>query len=329
MQAILYRRHGGPEVLEHQDVPTPVPADNEVLIHVRAAALNPLDWRVMRMPAFVAALFGISAKAGFLIPGVDAAGVVEAVGSAVTQFRPGDEVFGAGRGSCAEFVCAREDKLALKPGPLSFEQAASIPIAGVTALQGLRDHARLQPGQKVLINGAAGGVGVFAVQIGRWLGAEVTAVCSTRNLDLVRSLGAHHAVDYTRDDFTRGAVRYDVVFDAVANHTFGELRRAMTPSGICIGIAPRKGLFPMIAGMVTLTVAPLFVSQKAKFFSAKFRHDDLELVAGLMADAKIVSVIDRTGPLAETADAMRYLEAGHARGKVVIAPVAAAPAQNS
>jgi NADPH:quinone reductase-like Zn-dependent oxidoreductase len=319
MQAIIYRRRGGPEALEHQDVPAPLPAENEVLIRVRAAALNPLDWRVMRMPAFVAALFGFSAKAGFYVPGVDVAGVVEAVGSAITQFKPGDEVFGAGQGSCAEFTCGREDKLARKPVQLSFEQAASIPIGGVTALQGLRDHARLEPGQKLLINGAAGGVGIFAVKIGRWLGAEVTAVCSTRNLELVRSLGAHHAVDYTRDDFTRGAVRYDVIFDAVGNRSFSDLRRVMAPGAICIRIAPPKGAFRMITGMTALFVMPLFVSQRAKFFSAKFRHDDLEVLAGLMGEGKIVSVIDRVWPLAETADAMCYLEAGHARGKVVIA----------
>ncbi|HTW47607.1 MAG TPA: NAD(P)-dependent alcohol dehydrogenase [Acidobacteriaceae bacterium] len=319
MKAIAYRRHGGPEVLEYKDIPAPVPADNEVLIRVRAAALNPLDWRMMRAPALLARLVGVSTFGQFSVPGVDVAGVVEAVGRAVTQYKAGDEVFGAGKGSCAEFACALQDKIARKPAELSFEQAASIPIGGLTALQGLRDYARLQLGQKVLINGAAGGVGAFAVQLARWMDAEVTAVCSTRNLELLRSLGAHHAIDYTCEDFTRGAVRYDVIFDAIANHSFGDLRRVMTHNGICVGIAPAKGWFRMIVGMTTMIVMPLFVSERAKFFSAKARHDDLQLLAGLMADGKIVSVIDRTSPLAETAGAMRYLELGHARGKVVIA----------
>lgn len=320
MKAIVYQRHGGPEVLEYRDIPAPVPAANEVLIRVRAAALNPLDWRLMRAPAFLARLVGIARIGKFSMPGVDVAGVVEAVGSAVTQFRPGDAVFGAGKGSCAELACAQEVKVTRKPGELSFEQAASIPIGGLTALQGLRDHAGVQPGEKVLINGAAGGVGVFAVQIARWLGGEVTGVCSTRNLELVRSLGAQHVIDYKVDDFTRGDARYDVIFDAIANHSFGELRRVMTPNGICVGIAPRKGFLPMIAGMVAMSVMPWFVSQKAKFFSAKARYDDLRILAGLMAEGRIAAVVDRAVPLAETAEAMRYLELGHARGKVIVVP---------
>jgi len=319
MKAITCHRHGGPEFLQYEEIATPVPADNEVLLRVRAAALNPLDWRLMRAPAILTKLVGFSTFRGFSVPGVDVAGVVESVGNAVSQFRPGDEVFGAGRGTCAEFARVLEAKLARKPGDLSFEHAASIPIGGLTALQGLRDHAAVQPGQKLLINGAAGGVGVFAVQLGRWLGAEVTAVCSTRNVDLVRSLGAHHAVDYTRDDFTRLPERYDVIFDAIANHSFGELRRVLTPKGILIAIAPRKGFVPMIAGMVTIKVVPQFVSQKAKFFSAKARSADLQLLGDLMAGGKIAAVIDRTVPLAETADAMRSLEEGHARGKIVVA----------
>jgi NADPH:quinone reductase-like Zn-dependent oxidoreductase len=329
MKAIVYHRHGGPEVLEYQEIPVPVPADKEVLIRVRAAALNPLDWRVMRMPAFVGALLGFSSKAGFSVPGVDVAGVVEAVGSAVTQFKPGDEVFGAGRGSCAQFARAREDKIAPKPAELSFEHAASIPVGGITALQGLRDHAGLEAGRKVLINGAAGGVGVFAVQIARWLGAQVTAVCSLRNFELMRLLGAHDAIDYSHEDFTGSPVRYDVIFDAIANRSLSDLRRVMTPGAIYVAIAPPKGLVRMFIRMPAIYVMPLFVSQKMKFFSAKPRRDDLELLAGLMADGKIIPIIDRTVPLAETADAMRYLELGHARGKVVIVPAQAASEQNS
>lgn len=320
MKAITYRRHGGPEVLEYQEIPPPVPADDEVLLRVRAAALNPLDWRLMRAPAFVSAIFERKSGRKFAGPGVDVAGVVEAAGAAVTQWKPGDEVFGSANGSCAEFACARESELARKPGELTFAQAASIPIGGWTALQGLRDHAHVQPGQKVLFNGAAGGVGVFAVQIASWLGAEVTAVCSTRNVELVRSLGAHHVIDYTHHDFTHMPARYDVIFDAIANHSFGNLRRVMVPHGIVVGIAPRKGFFPMIAGMVASRVMPLFVSQRATFFMAKRNPADLHLLGGLMAEGKIVSVIDRTVPLAATAGAMRYLEEGHARGKVVVIP---------
>lgn len=321
MKAIVYHRHGGPEVLEYADAPKPVPADNEVLIRVRAAALNPLDWRMMRAPAILAALIGFFTKSRITGPGVDAAGIVESVGGAVTQLKPGDEVFGAGNGTCAEFSCAHQDKIARKPGDLTFEQAASIPIGGVTALQGLRDHARLQPGHKVLINGAAGGVGVFAVQIARWLGAEVTAVCSTRNLEFVRLLGAHHAIDYTCDDFTRGDVLYDAIFDLAGHSSLSACRRVLTPTGSYVAAAPPKGALRMFVRMPAIQVVPLFVGQKMKFFSAKVRHDDLRLLADLMADGKIVPVIDRTVPLAETADAMRYLELGHARGKVVIVPV--------
>jgi NADPH:quinone reductase-like Zn-dependent oxidoreductase len=319
MKAIVYHRHGGPEVLEYHEVPAPVPADNEVLVRVRAAALNPLDWRVMRMPAFVRARLGFSGKSGFTVPGVDVAGVVAAVGNAVIQFKPGDEVFGAGKGSCAELACALESKLVCKPAELSFEQAASIPIGGLTALQALRDHAQLQPGQKLLINGAAGGVGVFAVQLAHWLGAEITAVCSTRNLEFVRSLGAHDAIDYTRDDFTRGGARYDVIFDLVGHRSLNACRRVLTLKGIYVAAAPPKTLVRMFIRMPAIHVMPLFISQRMKFFSAKARHDDLQLLAGLMAEGKIVSVIDRAVPLVETADAMRYLELGHARGKVIIA----------
>jgi NADPH:quinone reductase-like Zn-dependent oxidoreductase len=319
MRAIVYYRQGGPEVLEYKEIPAPVPADNEVLLRVRAAALNPLDWRLMGAPAFIARAVGIAAFKKFSMPGVDVAGVVEAVGSGVTRFRPGDEVFGAAKGSCAEFACARETGLALKPEHLTFEQAASIPIGGWTALQALRDHARVQPGQKVLVNGAAGGVGVFAVQVGRWLGAEVSGVCSTRNLELVRSLGAHHAIDYTRDDFTRSGVRYDVIFDLVGHRSLLACRRALTSKGIYVAAAPPKAPLRMFIRMPAIYVVPFFIRQKMKFFSAKRRHDDLQLLSGLMAEGKIVPVIDRTVPLAETADAMRYLRLGHARGKVVIA----------
>jgi NADPH:quinone reductase-like Zn-dependent oxidoreductase len=329
MKAIVYYRHGGPEVLEYQDIPAPVPADKEVLIRVQAAALNPLDWRLMRAPAIVARLVGLSTFGKFSMPGVDVAGVVEAVGGAVTQFKPGDEVFGAGKGSCAELACAGEDKIALKPGELGFEQAAAIPIGGLTALQALRDHAHLQPGQKLLVNGAAGGVGVFAVQLGRWLGAEVTGVCSSGKLEFVLSLGAHHVIDYTRDDFTRGPLHYDCIFDLVGHRSLNACLHALTPKGFYVAAAPPKGLLRMFVRIPAIRVMPLLVSQEAKFFSARVRHDDLQLIARLMAEGRIVSVTDRTVPLAETADAMRYLELGHARGKVIIVPGQTAEAQST
>jgi NADPH:quinone reductase-like Zn-dependent oxidoreductase len=319
MRAIVYYRHGGPEVLEYHEVPAPVPAGNEVLVRVRAAALNPLDWRLMRAPAFVSKLAGFSSGSKFSVPGVDIAGVVESVGNAVTQFSPGDEVFGAARGSCAEFACALESKLARKPAELSFEHAASIPIGALTALQGLRDHAHIGPRQRLLINGAAGGVGTFAVQLGRWLGADVTGVCSTSNLEFVRTLGAQRIIDYTRDDFTRGSVRYDVLFDLAGHRSLNACRHALMPKGFYVAVAPPKGLVRMFIRMPAIQIMPLLVSQKMKFFSAKARPDDLHLLAQLVVEGKVVPVINRIVPLTQTPAAMRVLEEGHTRGKIIVA----------
>jgi NADPH:quinone reductase-like Zn-dependent oxidoreductase len=318
MKAILYHRHGPPEVLQFEDVPQPVPADDQVQIRVHAAGLNPLDWRLMRAPAWLIKIIQRFSKVKITGLGVDVAGIVESVGAKVTRFSPGDAVFGGCNGSCAEYACARESEIVLKPQNISFDQAASVPIAALTALQGLRDHAHLQPGQYVLINGAAGGVGTFAVQIARWLGAEVTAVCSARNLDLVRALGAQHVIDYAREDFTRSRSQYDVIFDLVGNHALLACRRVLKPEGAYIAAAPPKNPIGMLMRMVGIRILPRFVSQKMLFFMAKNREEDLTVLAELLASGAIVPVIDQTWPLRETADAIRYLEQGHARGKVVI-----------
>lgn len=318
MKAIVYHRHGPPEVLQLEDLPKPMPADDQVLIRVHAAGLNPLDWRLMRAPFWFTAIMRAFRQQVVTQPGVDVAGIVESIGPRVTRFQPGDAVFGMCSGSCAEYACARESEIVLRPGNITFDQAASVPIAALTALQGLRDHAHLQPGQSVLINGAAGGVGTFAVQIARWLGAEITAVCSTRNLDLVRALGAQHVIDYTREDFTRSQSRYDVIFDLIANHSPRACLRVLAPEGILVGAGAPKSMFSMLFGLLTMRVLPWFVSQRMLFFMAKRRPDDLQLIAELMASGKLVPVIDQAWPLHETADAIRYLEQGHARGKVVI-----------
>jgi NADPH:quinone reductase-like Zn-dependent oxidoreductase len=258
-------------------------------------------------------------------PGRDVAGVisegVEAVGRNVTQFKPGDEVFGACNGAFAEYACARESALASKPTNMSFEQVASVPVAGLTALQGLRDKGQIQPGQKVLINGAAGGVGTFAVQIAKAFGAEVTGVCSTRNVEMVRSIGADTVIDYTRQDFTSNGQHYDVIFDLVANHSFSEHRRGLTPKGIYIG-AGVVGLHGSMIGILTSRITELvlspFVSQKFMSYIAKLNQQDLTAIGALMAEGKVTPVIDRRYSLSEVAGAVRYLEEGHARGKVII-----------
>lgn len=316
MKAALYTRYGAPDVLRIVDVDRPVPRDDQVLLHVRAASLNPLDWRLMSgRPAFARLLLGLHPR---VIPGRDVCGRVEAVGRAVTRFRPGDEVFGTCAGALAQYACASESALAAKPGSVTFEQAASVPIAGLTALQGLRDHGRLEPGRKALINGAAGGVGTFAVQIARWLGAEVTGVCSTRNLDLVRSIGAARAIDYTREDFTRGETRYDLILDCVGNHAFTACRRVMTPRGVFVLVGAPKQVRSMLARMLGgIAVAP-FVGQGFRFFIAKGSPTDLAVLADLMAQGKVTPVVERCYPLSEAAAALGHLAAGHARGKVVI-----------
>ena len=253
--------------------------------------------------------------------GADLAGTVESVGSHVTQFKPGDHVFGAGRGACAEYACAPESRIAAKPHGVTFEEAASIPIAAVTALQGLRDQARVQRGQRVLINGAAGGVGTFAVQIAKSFGAEVTGVCSARNVDLVQSIGAHHVIDYTQADFTRSGRHYDVLFDCVGNRSLSDCLRVLKDGGTYVGVGgggPEVGSFSLLAGMVKKPVLSLFVRQKLLGLLARVNQGDLAILGEMMSTEKVKPVLDRRYKLSEVPDAMRYLEAGHARGKVVI-----------
>jgi NADPH:quinone reductase-like Zn-dependent oxidoreductase len=319
MKAIRFRRYGSPDVLEYTDVETPAPGDDEVLIRVRAASVNPIDWHYVRGTPFLVRLM-----AGLRQPkdprlGTDLAGVVEATGRNVTQFRPGDEVYGAAKGAYAEYACAREDKVAPKPANVSFEQAAAVPVAGLTGLQALRDKGRVQAGQSVLINGAAGGVGTFAVQIAKTFGAEVTAVCSTKNVELVRSLGAAHVIDYTREDFTASGRRFDVIVDCIGNHSLTACRRVM----------PRRGSYVVVGGPDTGWMAPLpfilkvmllspFVSQRMAPVVASLSRADLMALKELIESGKVTPAIDRSYPLHETAEAIRYVETKHARGKVVI-----------
>jgi NADPH:quinone reductase-like Zn-dependent oxidoreductase len=319
MKAILYRNYGAPDVLHSEDVEKPSPGDDEVLIRIRAAAANPLDYHLMGGTYILRLMTGLF-KPKPTRPGADLAGEVEAVGRNVTRFRPGDAVFGGSRGAFAEYVCAREDRLALKPANLTFEQAAALPVAGLTALQGLRDKGRIQPGQKVLINGAAGGVGTFAVQIAKVFGAQVTGVCSTKSVDLVRSIGADHVIDYTRDDFTRSAQRYDLIFDCVGNRPLTAYRRVMTPKGtfIACGVRPGGRWIGPLPSLLKLLVSSWFVSQNVVFFIARIGTDDLIVLKELIEANKVTPVIDRRYTLSEAPEAVRYLKEGHARGKVVM-----------
>jgi len=321
MKAIVYSDYGSPDVLKCEEIEKPTAGDSEVLIRVRAASVNPLDWRLMRgSPSIVRMLFGLRkpsiTRPGR--PGVDVAGQAEAVGRTVTQFKPGDEVFGSCRGALAEYACTSESKLAMKPANVTFEQAASVPVAALTALQGLRDKGHIQPGQKVLINGAAGGVGTFAVQIAKWLGADVTGVCSTRNVEMVRSLGADRVIDYTQEDFTKSGQRYDLILDNVGNHTLSACRRVLNPKGIfVIAGGPKKGWIILLRALKALVLSR-FVSHKMLLFIARINTTDLTIMGELMAAGKVTPVIDRRYRMSEVPEAVRYLEEGHARGKVVI-----------
>lgn len=319
MKAIVYRRNGPPDVLACEEIEKPVPREREVLIKVCAAAVNPLDCHLLKGgPALLRLVLG-SRKLKH--PGVDVAGIVEAVGPGVTQFKVGDSVFGACRGAFAEYAIAPESSLAVKPEAVSCEVAAACPIAALTALQGLRDRARVQPGQHVLINGASGGVGTFAVQFAKIFGAHVTGVCSTRNAELVRSLGADRVIDYTREDFANGAARYDVIFDLAGNHSFSACKRVLKPHGILIGVgvldAP-KSLLVMLLGLIATLVLSLFSSRRFTTFIAKANREDLSLIGGLLAGGQLQSVIDKRYRLGEVPEAMRYQGTWHARGKLVI-----------
>ena len=324
MKAIVYHNFGSPDVLRLEEIEKPVPNDNQVLVRVRAASVNPLDWHYMEGTPYIARLL----EFGLLKPkvtrlGVDYAGTVEAVGRNVTQFKPGDEVFGGKTGAFAEYVCVLADRaVVVKPANLTFEQAASVPIAAITALQALRDKGKIQPGQKVLINGASGGVGTFAVQIAKSFGADVTGVCSTRNVDMVRSIGADHVIDYTKEDFTKSGQRYDVILDNVGNHSLLECRRALNPKGKYVliggGGPNEQGLIGPLVRPIKALMLSAFVSQDMGMMLAELNQKDLTILGDLMQAGKVTPVIDRRYKLSEVSEALRYLEEGHARGKVVI-----------
>jgi len=322
MKAIVHCEYGSPDVLKVEDVEKPVPNHNQLLVRVRAASLNPLDLTI-RGPWLIRPILGMRKPKDPRL-GVDYAGTVETVGKNVTQFKPGDEVFGGKNGALAEYVCCLADRgVVLKPANMTFEQAAAVPVAAITALQGLRDKGKIQAGQKVLINGASGGVGTFAVQIAKSFGTEVTGVCSTRNVDLVRSIGANHVIDYTKEDFTKGDQRYDLIFDLVGNHSFSERRRVMTPNGICVmagvgGAGWHDGMAMRLAGELNAYLRSRFVSQKFITYIAQFNKKDMMVLADLMQSGKMTPVIDRTYKLSDVPEALRYLEQGHARGKVVV-----------
>jgi NADPH:quinone reductase-like Zn-dependent oxidoreductase len=324
MKATRYCEYGSPDVVKLDYVEKPVPTDNQVLIKVRAASLNALDAYMIRDAWLNRLIFGLRKPRDTRL-GRDVAGVVEAVGKNVTQFKPGDEVFGICRGAVGEYACTFERALVMKPPNVSFEQAASLPLAGLTALQGIREG-KIQPGQKVLINGATGGVGTFAVQIAKSLGAEVTAVCSTRNVDLVRSIGADHVIDYTKEDFTKSDQRYDVIFDNVCNHSFTERRRVLSPKGICVlagmggaGVKGGQAIRRIAGNLFTARGLSSFTDQKFAQYMTKMSKDDLTMLGDLIQTGRITPVIDRRYKLSETPEALRYLNEGHARGKVVIA----------
>jgi len=322
MKAVVSCEYGV-ENLQLRDLEKPTPADNEVLVRVRAASVNPVDGHMIRDSWLGRAMGGLRKPKNTRF-GTDFAGVVEAVGKDATDFKPGDEVFGAKNGAVAEYICVKTERaIVLKPNNTTFEQAGSVGVAGVTALQGLRDKGHVQAGQKVLINGASGGVGTFAVQIAKSFGADVTAVCSTRNVDLVKSIGADRVIDYTKEDFTKADQRYDVIYDLVGNHSFSERRRILTPNGICVlaGIGG-AGLHPETMGRIGRNFWNAFLSnfskQKFVFYIAKLTKDDFGVLRDLMQSGKVSPVIDRTYKLEQTVDAVRYMEEGHARGKIVI-----------
>jgi len=322
MKAIRYCEYGSPDdVLKLEQVEKPVPNDNQILVRVRAVSLRFYDGGMLR-GGIGRLIFGLR-KPKNTCPGSDFSGTVEAIGRNITEFKPGDEVFGVRAGALAEYICVRSSgAMALKPGNVAFEQAASIPTA-LVALQGLRDTARMKPGQKVLINGASGGVGTFAVQIAKAMGAEVTGVCSTHNVDLVKSIGADHVIDYTKEDYTKSDQRYDVIYDLVNNRSFAERRRVLKPGGICVlagvgGSGMRRETFFNLAGSLTASLRSKFAKEKFVMFGVDINKKDLGVLCDLTESGKIVPALTKTYPLTETAAAYKYLETGHARGKIAI-----------
>jgi NADPH:quinone reductase-like Zn-dependent oxidoreductase len=318
MKAIVYHTYGSPDVLKLEEIEKPTPKDDEVLVKVHAASVNAADWHIMRGKPFLMRLMGFGLlKPKNKILGSDIAGRVEAVGRNVQQFQPGDEVFGNIRGGFAEYVCTHEDALVVKPANISFEEAAAVPIAGITALQGLRDKGHIQPGQKVLIQGASGGVGTFAVQLAKAFGAEVTAVCSTRNGDMVRSIGADHVIDYTQEDFTKSGQRYDLILAANGYHSLSDYKRALGPKGIYV-MTGGSSMAALFQAMLLGPWISMTGSKKMGNLMAKLNQKDLGCMKDLLEAGKVVPVIEKRYPLSEVADAIQYLEEGHAKGKVVI-----------
>jgi NADPH:quinone reductase-like Zn-dependent oxidoreductase len=312
MKAIVCTKYGSPDVLQLNEVEKPIPKDHEVLIHIQAASVNPFDWHFIRGTPYLVRLQSGLRKPKEITVGADVSGVVEAVGKDVTEFQPGDKVFGTCSGAFAEYVCTSEKGLVKKPDNLTFEQAAAVPIAAFTALQGIRDTGQVSPGQKVLINGASGGVGTFAVQIAKFFGAEVTGVCSTRNVDMVRSIGADNVVDYSKEDFTQGGNQYDLILDMVGNRSLSKCRRILSPNGILVIVGG-----PMNRAL-RANVMSRFVSQKMSMFMAVRSKKDLIVIQDLLASGKVTPVIDRRYSLSNLPQAIHYVEEGHARGKVVI-----------
>jgi NADPH:quinone reductase-like Zn-dependent oxidoreductase len=321
VKAIVQDRFGPPDVLRLADTDRPEAGADDVLVRVRAAALNPADWHILRGDPRIARLMGVGlTRPKARVAGIDAAGVVEAAGANVRGLRTGEQVLGFCRGAFAEYACAAADLVVPKPAGLTFEQAAAVPIAATTALRGIREVGGVTAGQRVLVNGAGGGVGTYAVQIAAALGAEVTGVCSTRNTELVRSLGAAHVIDYTTDNFTDGRIRYDLIFDNVSSLALSQLRQALTPNGTLVlnGGGSPGHVFGPVAGIVRAVVANAFVSQRLRPLPSRQNREELLAVTGLIEDGKLTPVVDRTYPLADTAEGLRTLEQGHARGKAVV-----------
>jgi NADPH:quinone reductase-like Zn-dependent oxidoreductase len=319
MRAVKHQEYGPPEVLRVAETDQPVVTDDGVLVRVRAASLNPLDWHGMTGTPYLARIGGLRRPKDERL-GADFAGTVEAVGKDVNRFRPGDEVFGAATGAFAEYVVARQDRIGPKPTNLTFEQAAAVPVAGLTALQGLRDKGRIQAGQDVLINGAAGGVGTFAVQVAKARGGTVTGVCSTRNVELVRSLGADHVIDYTQEDFTRGGQRYDLMLDNIGNRSWSECKRVLRPDATLVLVSGPKTnrLLGPLSHVIKTRLASVGSRPKVTFFVASMKTADLETLRELLEAGRIVPVVERTYPLSDIAEAMRYLGTAHAQGKLVL-----------
>ena len=322
MQAIMYKKYGPPDVLQLKDVETPTPNEDEVLIKIHAASLNAYDWHFLTADIFLIRLMGGLFKPKDPRLGVDVAGQIEAVGRNTKRFQPGDEVFGVVKGAFAEYACAPEVSFALKPINASFDQAAALPMAAITALQGLRDEGQIEPGEKVLIHGASGGVGTFAIQIAKSFGAEVTAVCSTRNVEIARSIGADHIIDYTRDDFTKNGKLYDLILVANGNRSVHEYKRSLKPNAICVLVG---GGSPSIVSLLTGMLQQWWIlkteGKKISTFLAKIKQKDLTYVKELLESGKVKPVIDRRYPLNEVPEALRYLGEGHAQGKIVITMV--------